>query len=215
MALAEPGRAGSPLWALVGVGGDELTAYGVDLAAEGGGFVIGGGSRTGRSTALLTMARSLLARGTSVVALCPRPSPLQELDGTPGVTRVFSGAPDADEVSVALTSVVGPLAIVIDDAEALARTPADDAVKEFLRASGPGWQVAVVAAGQLEEMKSELRGTIVEARKAKAGLLLSPSSTLDGDLVSMRLPRNLVGRMPPGRGLLALHGETMLVQVPL
>ncbi len=75
--------------------------------------------------------------------------------------------------------------------------------------------MAVVVAGQLEDMKTELRGAIVEARKAKAGLLLSPPSTLDGDLVGLRLARNLVGRMPPGRGILALHGDATVVQVPL
>jgi S-DNA-T family DNA segregation ATPase FtsK/SpoIIIE len=64
-------------------------------------------------------------------------------------------------------------------------------------------------------MKNELRGAVVEAKKAKAGLLLSPPSTLDGELVSLRLPRNPVGRTPPGRGILALHGQPSVVQVPL
>jgi DNA segregation ATPase FtsK/SpoIIIE, S-DNA-T family len=102
---------------------------------------------------------------------------------------------------------------VVDDAEVLARTPADDAIKDFLRASGRG-RVAVVVGGQLDDLKTELRGTIVEAKKAKAGLLLSPPSTLDGDVVGLRLPRNLVGRMPPGRAILGLQGEARVVQVP-
>jgi S-DNA-T family DNA segregation ATPase FtsK/SpoIIIE len=208
-------RPASPLWALVGVGGDELTAFGIDLAAEGGGFVIGGPSKTGRSTALLAMTRSLLASGASMVILCPRPSPLQALDGAAGVLRLFTGtAPDPSEISAVLASHAGPLAIVIDDAETLSRTPADDAVREFLR-SADRTRVAIVVAGQLEDMKTELRGAIVEAKKAKTGLLLSPPSTLDGDLVGLRLPRNLTGRMPPGRAILALHATPTLVQVPL
>lgn len=212
--LAEEVRSASPLWALVGVGGDELTAFGIDLAVEGGSFVIGGPSKTGRSTALLAMTRSLLANGVSVVVLCPRPSPLQALDGTDRVLRVFAGTPDADAVSAVVAGHDGPLAVVIDDAETLARTPVDDALRAFLRSSDRS-RVAVVIAGQLEDMRSELRGVIVEVKKAKAGLLLSPPSTLDGDLVGLRLPRNLVGRTPPGRGIFALHGEAMVVQVPL
>ena len=39
----------------------------------------------------------------------------------------------------------------------------------------------------------------MEARKSKTGLLLSPASSFDGDLVGLRLARNLVGRMPAGR----------------
>lgn len=212
--LANEARPASPLWALVGVGGDELSAFGIDLAAEGGGFVIGGPSKTGRSTALLAVTRSLLAQGAGVVVLCPRPSPLQELGGTDGVLRVFTGTPDTDEVSAVLASHDGALAVVIDDTETLARTPVDDALRAFLRSADRS-QVAIVVAGQLEDMKTELRGVIIEAKKAKTGLLLSPPSTLDGDLVGLRLPRNLIGRMPPGRGILALHGEATVVQVPL
>ena len=205
--LAETVRPASPLWAMVGVGGDELTAYGVDLAQVGA-FVIGGPSKSGRSTALLTMARSLLAGGAQVVALCPRPSPLTSLD-----VAVLRGSPEGAEVTAALTAHVGPLAVIIDDAESLARTETDDALRDFLRSSGAG-QVAVIVAGQIEELKLELRGTIVESRKAKTGLLLSPPSTLDGDLLGVRLPRSLVGRMPPGRGLLVSDGDVLAIQVP-
>ncbi len=209
--LAEPVRPKSPLWAMVGVGGDDLTTFGVDLAVSGA-FVIGGPSRTGRSTALLCMARSLLAGGTTLIVLCPRPSPLQTLHGRPGVT-VFSGAQAPGSVAADLGQIAGPLAVLVDDAEALARSETDEELKAYLRSAPPG-QVAAVVAGQLEDMKMELRGVIGEAKKAKTGLLLSPPSTLDGDLVGLRLSRNQVGRMPPGRGLLALHGEAVVVQVP-
>ncbi|MDQ3945872.1 MAG: FtsK/SpoIIIE domain-containing protein, partial [Actinomycetota bacterium] len=211
--LAEAARPPSPLWAMVGVGGDELTAYGIDLAVEGG-FVIGGPPRTGRSTAALTMARSVLAGGAEVAVVCPRQSPLSELEGAAGVLGVWGGSVTPDELTAALDKASGPVAVVIDDADSFARTEGDEALKAFLRARGPG-EAAVVVAGQVEEMKNELRGCIVEAKKAKAGLLLSPASTLDGELVGLRLPRNLVGRTPPGRGVMSLHGEATVVQVPL
>jgi S-DNA-T family DNA segregation ATPase FtsK/SpoIIIE len=211
--LAQAARGPSPLWALVGVGGDELTAYGVDLGLEGG-FVIGGPPRTGRSTAALTLARSLLAGGAELAVVCPRPSPLSQLEGTAGVLGVWGASVTADELTAGLQKASGPVAIVIDDAESFARSEGDEALKAFLKGRGPG-QAAVIVSGQIEEMKNELRGCIVEAKKAKAGLLLSPGSTLDGELVGLRLPRNLVGRTPPGRGMMSLHGEATVVQVPL
>ena len=74
--------------------------------------------------------------------------------------------------------------------------------------------MAVVAAGPIEEMKTELRGVIAEARRARTGLLLSPSSSFDGDLVGVRLAPSMIGRLPAGRGCLVRGGESLLVQVP-
>jgi len=215
-ALADP-RPSSPLWALVGVGGDELTAFGVDLGSSTPGFVIAGPAKSGRSTALLSMAKSLTSSGATLVAFCPRPSPLASLAGSKGVLEVFQGRPTAGDVTAAIDGQDGPLVVVVDDAEAFARSEADDALKEILRSrsGGAGAQIALVVAGQVEEMKSEIRGVIVEARKSKAGLLLSPSSSFDGELVGIRLARNLTGRMPAGRGVLAVQGETTVVQVPV
>src|SRR6185436_17047704 len=56
-----------PLWALAGIGGDELTALGPDLTAGTPGFIIAGPGRSGRSTILLSMTRSLLSGGTQVI----------------------------------------------------------------------------------------------------------------------------------------------------
>ena len=84
LALPAPPRPATPMWALVGVGGDELAPMGVDLDDDGPGFVIGGPARSGRS-ALLTMAGSLLEGGSELVVVAPRPSPLRHLAGSPGV----------------------------------------------------------------------------------------------------------------------------------
>ncbi len=213
-ALVEPAAtSASPLWALVAVGGDDLTALGVDLARVGG-FVVAGPPRSGRSTALMTVARSLGANGARLVVVCPRPSPLVDLAGTPGVLAVFQGMPDVEASSTALGGGEGPLAVVVDDAEALARTPADEVVKRSVQA-GPGAGAVVVVAATVDDLKGDLRGTMAEARKGKAGLLLSPTSTLDGEVVGTRLSRAVLGRAPAGRGVLALDGEVRLVQVPL
>ena len=212
-ALVHPDGAASPLWALVAVGGDELAAEGVDLARDRG-VLVAGPPRSGRSTALMTIARSLCARGAGLVVVCPRPSPLEQLEGTPGVVATFSGVPGPEALSGALRRRRGPLAVIVDDAEGLVRTPADEVLSSFLRSTSDGHPVGVVVAGQLDDLKSDLGSTVAEARTAKAALLLSPGSTLDGEVAGLRLPRPMVGRMPPGRGVLAVAGRARVVQVP-
>ncbi len=220
-ALAAAGRSELPgprppgsLWVTVGVGGDELTVRGVDLAATGG-FVVAGPARSGRSTALLALARSAAAAGATVVAICPRPSPLAAIDHLPHVT-VLSGIPGPADVLTAIEANGGtlPTVLLVDDADTFAGSEADEAVRAVVRGEHQA-RVAVVAAGPLEEMKTQLRGVIAEARRTRAGLLLSPASSFDGDLVGVRLVPSLVGRQPAGRGCLARRGECLLVQVPL
>ncbi len=80
-----------PMVAVTGVGGDDMELQTVDLSTGGGTFVVAGPSRSGRSTMLAAMARSLLVGGTSLVVLAPRPGPVRDLEGLPGVRAVFSG----------------------------------------------------------------------------------------------------------------------------
>jgi S-DNA-T family DNA segregation ATPase FtsK/SpoIIIE len=43
----------------------------------------------------------------------------------------------------------------------------------------------------------------VEMKKARRGLLLSPQSITDGDLIGARIPRDVIGQpLAPGRGVL-------------
>ena len=111
-----------PLWALVGVGGDDLAALGPDLADGVPSFIVGGPAKSGRSSVLLAMARSLLAAGTGLVIAAPRPSPLRALDGRPGVAAVFTGSDlTAEELTTALARLAGPAVVMIDDAEGATR----------------------------------------------------------------------------------------------
>jgi hypothetical protein len=86
----------SPLEAVTGVGGDDMELRTVDLATGGGTFMVAGPSRSGRSTMLAAMARSLLVGGTSIVVVAPRQGPVRGLAGLPGVRAVFTG----DDVTV-------------------------------------------------------------------------------------------------------------------
>ena len=54
----------------------------------------------------------------------------------------------------------------------------------------------------------------VDVRRSRSGLLLSPQSQGDGDLLGVRLPRNMVAG-PLGRGLLVVNGAVTPVQAAL
>ena len=57
------------------------------------------------------------------------------------------------------------------------------------------------------------RGAVVELRRARSGLLLSPESPLDGELLGTRLARTALHAPHPGRGLLVQDAVVTPVQV--
>ncbi|GLW65789.1 cell division protein FtsK [Actinomadura rubrobrunea] len=218
MALDPEFLAPSPLWALVGVGGDTLSPVGIDLLNEGPGFVVAGPPRSGRSTTLLTIVHSLLDPSvggglTPVVLITPRRSPLRELSGHPGVLGVLTGDADPDD----LTDTIGDehrYVVVVDDAELLDETDLDDALCGVLRTARDG-EHAVVIGGTTEDLGRGYRGFLSDTRRSRSGVLLSISSPDDGDLFGLRLPRNAPTAGPTGRGLFVATGLTTQIQVAL
>jgi S-DNA-T family DNA segregation ATPase FtsK/SpoIIIE len=201
----------SPLWALLGAGGDTLGPVGVDLLQTSPGFVVGGPPRSGRSTVLETMARSLTGGGVPVVLVTPRRSPLREL-AVPGVLGVVGGDDDAELLAKLLDGVERHV-VLVDDAELLLDTALDDLLGRLARAARDADQ-AVVAAGTTADLSSQYRGFVVDLRRSRSGLLLSPQSQGDGDLLGVRLPRNMAAG-PLGRGLLVVNGAVTPVQAAL
>ncbi|MFB9835712.1 FtsK/SpoIIIE domain-containing protein, partial [Actinoallomurus acaciae] len=212
----DPGfTAPSPLWALVGAGGDELGPVGVDLLAEGPGFTVAGPPRSGRSTVLMTMVLSLLnpklGEGTvPVVLVCPRRSPLRALESEPGVLAVLGA--DADED--ALLDAVGGherYVIVVDDAELMYETPLDDALADLLRQARDR-EHGMIIAGIASELSKAFQSFLASVPKSRTGVLLAIESLDDGDLLGARLPRNISIGSPTGRSLLIQPGRTLPIQ---
>jgi S-DNA-T family DNA segregation ATPase FtsK/SpoIIIE len=216
--MRDTDAARNPLWALVGVGGDELTGYGPDLSDGLPAFVIAGPGKSGRSTVLLTLARSYQQQGVKLVIAAPRPSPLRELAGAEGVLRLFTDSDiPADELSKALEEAGGsPLMVLVDDAELLKDCEARDVLKEIISRGSDHGRAVVVAGGE-DDICSGFSGWQVDAKKARRGVLLSPQQTMSGDLIGTRLSRSSVGgQVTPGRALLHLgDGEPKTVTVPL
>jgi S-DNA-T family DNA segregation ATPase FtsK/SpoIIIE len=199
------------------VGGDDLGPVDVDLADLGATFVVAGPARSGRSTALLAVVETLRGRFTGelpVIAVTPRGSPVRGLAGRPGVLAVLHGEDEAathleDEVAAA----GGRTAVVVDDAELLRDGPATDLLERFARTARDSGSLLIAAATTEDLLANRFRGWLARACRARAGLLLTPTSNLDGEVFELRLPRSTGGGWPPGRALLVARGRTAPVQV--
>jgi DNA segregation ATPase FtsK/SpoIIIE, S-DNA-T family len=206
-----------PLWAMVGVGGDELTAVALDLARTPMAMV-GGPPRSGRSTVLLSVVESLLRGGTDVVIAAPRPSPLRYLADRDGVRGVLTGADLTREELEPLMEAGEPgasVVLVIDDGELLKDVEAKEYLKSLQR-TGADRGMAIVLGGDSSDIGSGFSGWQVEM-KGRQGVLISPTGITDGELIGVRVPRSSLGTQTTlGRVFAHLgDGELRTIQVPL
>lgn len=205
------------LWALIGVGGDQLTAVGADLANGAPTFLVAGPPRSGRSNLLAAMTRSLLGAGTEVVLICPRRSPLPALFADhAGVRAVFERTDiTADELKAALDAAAGPVVLVIDDGELVRDMPAKDFLREWIR-SATGAGHGIILGGNAAEVGGGFSGWQTDIRNNQRGALLSPRNPFDGDLLGVRIPRSVTtAPVAAGRALVHLGGGSLqTLQVP-
>jgi S-DNA-T family DNA segregation ATPase FtsK/SpoIIIE len=198
--------AGSALLTL-GVGGDELAPVTIDLLESGPGFLIAGPPRSGRSTALATIAAGLRDSGWRVVAVTARDSVVREYaHETIDVSQL--GADSAFDRGL------GRLAVLVDDAELVAESPAAGALDRLTRSARDSGHLIVIA-GTTEELSVGFRGFMVDVRRARTGLLLAARGPLDGEVLGVRLPRNTGGSAPVGRAQLIVRGAITQLQVAL
>lgn len=204
-----------PLWAMVGVGGDELAAVGLDLARIPQ-AIVGGPARSGRSTILLSIAESLLRGGTDVVIAAPRPSPLRDLAGRDGVRAVLTSVEiTTEELQPLIETGDGPVVFIIDDGELLKDIEAKDYIRTLQR-TGADRGRAIVLGGDSSEIGSGFSGWQVDM-KGKQGVLISAQSVIDGELIGVRIPRSSIGASNrAGRVMANLgDGELRTIQTPL
>ncbi|MGV9984522.1 FtsK/SpoIIIE domain-containing protein [Streptomyces olivaceus] len=216
--MRDPEASRSKLWALIGIGGDEIVGFGPDLADGVPSFVIAGPAKSGRSTVLMNVAQSLLAQGARLVVAAPRQSPVRQLDSREGVLKVFTGDDiDEDEFEELIdeASPEEPIAVLIDDGEILEDCDAESQMKKIV-SRGAERGLALVIAGDEEDVCSGFSGWQVDAKKARRGILLSPQESSSGDLIGLRISRGMVGgQVAPGKGMLHLgDGELRTVVVP-
>jgi hypothetical protein len=206
------------LWALAGVGGDPLSAHGPDLAAgTAPAFTIIGPAGSGRSTALTTLAHSLLMSGTKLLLIAPRPSPLRALAGERSVLDCFvEDNVRQRELEQVLDAAArdDPVIVVMDDAEVLADCDASSALKRLLQ---HGFNEGAALIAVRDEQKAGYRSTWQnELAKVHRGLLLAPRDSASGRLIGGSSETSLISAPSvPGRGWLHLgDGDLLAVAVP-
>ena len=178
------------------------------------GFLVAGSPRSGRSTTLATLAIAAARRKIPVVAVCPDPegSAFSEIASTIGATILRDDETRDERALCRAIDVLDDMSLIlVDGATRFSKSPADLALAEFLNAKT---NLRAVIAGTVDELRDEIRGRIPACRRSQCGILLSPSSPLDGSIFGVRLDKSVLGRTP-GRGLLVQETTVLPVQVAL
>ncbi len=205
-----------PMWALLGVGGDELTPIGMDFLEDQSTFLVAGPPRSGRTAALCVMTESLLRHDTEVVIGAPLRSRLREFEGHPGVRGVLTDEdPSREELAALLDPGDGPVALIVDDAELWRDITAGEWLRGFVRRA-PERRRAAVIGGDVTAIGLGFSGWQVDIKKNRRGALLSPQNLSDGELVGVRIRRSqLTPRVVVGEARAHLGDGTLRsVQLP-
>lgn len=208
--------AGAPMRPVIGIGYRALEPVNFDL--EEAGAIIAGPLRSGRSSALLTIAAGL--RGAqpdlACVLVSTRRNPIADADvwshtaiGEAASGQLLDGLYEQMQVSNPNRSVV----LFVDDLTDALETPVDYRLGDLAKLFRDRRDSVVVAVEAQAARRSMFGGVIAELRKDKQGVLLQPDVEVDGDLFGLQLPRRSRQRFGPGRGFLVRRGEIELVQL--
>ena len=173
-------------------------------------FVVAGPDRSGRSTALITLATGWTAAHPDAerFLFAPARSPLREATGLRW-TKMAISSDAAAELARELTNRVSPggdlagqpVLVVIDDGDRMTDASLATALDPFVRRARDSDVVLLVGVASRAVART-FSGWLRELREAKHGLLLSPDPDIDSEVFSTRLPRKATRRFPPGRGYL-------------
>lgn len=192
---------------VLGLGGDDARPVGFEGGRAGRRALVVGGPRSGRSTVLATMARQLAETGHPTVVVATRRTPLSSLAGTPQLHLV--SAQDGARLRQ-LREAHPELSVLVDDAEGLDGSPVEPVVLELAQDLGhpSSWCVAAVDARRAASL---YRGVVPELARHATGVVLSPVSPNDGDVLGVRV--EVARRRLPGRGVIVLDGAALPIQV--
>ncbi|MFM6848715.1 MAG: FtsK/SpoIIIE domain-containing protein, partial [Terrabacter sp.] len=199
---------GGPGHVVVGVGGDDSAPLSLPLGSVQR-LLVAGPSRSGRSSALVTLGEAMLARGRHVLTVCPRRSPLSEWARARRLPHLSQH--DAAEL-VTARRLDPDLCLLVDDGDAVDASPVEPALVEATRLV-EGTRGFVAVAADLGRANAAFRGLVPEISRDGCGLLLQPGSPTDGDVLGTRLDVPVERR--PGRGYLVLDGTAQPAQVGL
>lgn len=211
-ARAEARGLSRPLRPVIGLGEREMAPVAVDLTDAH--FLVAGPIRSGKSTALATVANGLREADSELrlVLLAPRRSPLASL-------KIWSAVAKTEDAITAMCEELEqaasdpdaePTVVVVDDGQELLDSASASSLEMMARRGRDGGMRLVVAC----DVNAALRaygGWVNELKKDRQGLLLQPDPDTDGDLFGLRLTR--LRTNPPGRGYLVAPFGAEPVQV--
>jgi DNA segregation ATPase FtsK/SpoIIIE, S-DNA-T family len=199
----------------IGIGVADGCPTTLDLP-DGDHVVVLGTSRSGRSTTLARLASAwrLAHPDGRVVAVLPRRStfPAHLAHDVLAGHDLGSSLDTASLDTASLdTRMLGPLLVIVDDAELV-----DDphGVLAAMAGSGRAGRT-VVAAGRPEALRQSYGHWTTVLRRSRTGLVSANANDIDGDLLGAVLPRRLPVEARPGLAWLITPGAVALVQVAL
>jgi len=215
--LPRPSRGGvthdgeaPPIWSLpVGLDGRALDVCHVELQ-PGEHLLVTGPARSGRSSALVLLAQQVRVADPAarVITVTPRRSPLRGLCWPEHVTGPEELAARLSAPRAFGTGEEPRSVLLVDDAELV-----DDPGSVLLRAVSGCTALTVVAAGRVDALRSAYGHWTQVLRRQRRGLILRPTSDVDGDVLGVTLPRRESVPAAPGRGYLVADGGCALVQL--
>lgn len=165
--------------------------------APGGHALVAGPPRSGRSTALASIAEAVATATTAAQTI--RVVLVAGDRGATGACEVLH--PDSADLAD-LVDHRGPLLVLVDDADLLGEH--HRALVQLVTERRADRHV--VAAGRNDRLRAGYSHWTRELRADGTGLLLVPDLDLDGELTGSRLPRHPSLRLVPGRAWLAGPG---------
>ena len=203
--LGDSGPAEGPV---VAVGGDQLSRFTIDWPAEGG-FVVTGGRKSGRSSALAAIVHQLAWRKAPLLVVAGRESILTEVANGHGIPVVTAGDTTAPELEPLLDGLGDAVSIVVDDAEQFKNAPIEHAL------TGVKHRATFIVSADSESISTLFGGPIVEAKRSRRALVLRPESAVMGtQAVGTPIPKFMLGRGTPGSAVLTTAAGWMPVRVP-
>ena len=193
----------------LGVADSDLSVAHLTLL-PGGHALVAGPPRSGRTTALSSIAAAGRDAGLAVVVVTAFGG-ATSASGAWGPVDAMLDHADPDLLAAIDDADREPagLLVLVDDADL---TPDDHPVLGIL-ATERRADRHVVAAGRSDRLRSAYGHWSRELHADRTGLLLQPDPDLDGDLLGVHLPRRFATSLLPGRGWLAGNGHDGLIQV--
>ena len=182
-------------------------------------FLVAGPYRSGRSTALETIAALAARRGPRLAAAPARAAPHPARRRSTCWTSVAAASrratprpPSSPRWPPTRPRATGRSWSWSTTATSWPRRSAPARSRRSCGAAATR-RVRIVAAVETQAALRAYGGWLRELRKDEHGLLLDPDLDVDGELLGVRLPRRTNAVFPPGRGYFVWRGALELVQV--